>query len=330
MTTQNPPAENSRSSPPNEARSRLRSSIQTLFWFGGILTGVFSTAGFFASWWWPFELLCHFRMQYLCLLVLACLILFALRKPIQGLVLLVFVCPNIWVIAPFYQPRSTPGQSAFLARASTINLLTINRKSDLVIRFVEEAKPDVIFFSEYGTFWQSALTPLKRDYPFFAETVRDDNFGFAIFSRHKVDWGQEWHWGRACDVTIPQLGRSPIRIFGAHPVPPSRRRLIELRNSQIDELSEAIAKDMSHPVVVLGDLNSTSWSPAFSRLVERTGLVDTRRGLGVQPSWPSHQPLMYVPIDHILVSREIEVGNRWIGPNVGSDHLPVVLEFGIR
>ena len=39
------------------------------------------------------------------------------------------------------------------------------------------------------------------------------------------------------------------------------------------------------PVIVLGDLNATPWSYAFSRLIREGGLIDSSRGFGLQPTW---------------------------------------------
>jgi endonuclease/exonuclease/phosphatase (EEP) superfamily protein YafD len=82
--------------------------------------------------------------------------------------------------------------------------------------------------------------------------------------------------------------------------------------------------------MVLGDLNTTSWSPYFRDLVADSGLLDSRRGFGVEPSWPSFGlPLLRIPIDHGLVSPAVSVLDRRIGPAAGSDHLPLVIDFAL-
>jgi len=40
-------------------------------------------------------------------------------------------------------------------------------------------------------------------------------------------------------------------------------------------------------------------------------------------------PLLGIPIDHCLVSPEIIVTKRSVGPSVGSDHYPVIIDFSI-
>jgi endonuclease/exonuclease/phosphatase (EEP) superfamily protein YafD len=89
------------------------------------------------------------------------------------------------------------------------------------------------------------------------------------------------------------------------------------------------ANSLEGGVIFCGDLNMTSWSPAFKHYQAQGELDDTRGGYGVQPTWPTWMPLLLVPLDHIWVSKEIRVHNREIGPRVGSDHRPVMLDFSL-
>jgi endonuclease/exonuclease/phosphatase (EEP) superfamily protein YafD len=77
----------------------------------------------------------------------------------------------------------------------------------------------------------------------------------------------------------------------------------------------------------MGDLNATPWSRPFRRFVGRSGLCDSRAGFGVQASFPAASALLRIPIDHVLVSCVIGVRNRRIGRDVGSDHLPVIVDL---
>ena len=49
------------------------------------------------------------------------------------------------------------------------------------------------------------------------------------------------------------------------------------------------------------------------------------------PTWPAH-PVVFpqVAIDHILVSPHLVTTRSGVGAAVGSDHLPVVAEIGLR
>lgn len=79
--------------------------------------------------------------------------------------------------------------------------------------------------------------------------------------------------------------------------------------------------------MLLGDLNVTPWSKHFQQLLDRTGLLDSSSGYGVQPSWPNFSWLLRIPIDHCLHSSDIVIDQRKVGPDVGSDHYPIIVDF---
>lgn len=69
---------------------------------------------------------------------------------------------------------------------------------------------------------------------------------------------------------------------------------------------------------------------SFKRLLRQSGLKDSAQGRGVCPTWPTFNPLMLIPLDHCLYSSGIEIMARQTGPQVGSDHFPVIVDFVIR
>ncbi len=71
------------------------------------------------------------------------------------------------------------------------------------------------------------------------------------------------------------------------------------------------------------------WAHHYNELVESTGLANARDGFGVLPSWPTNIPIAMIPIDHCLVSDEFTVLDVRTGPDIGSDHLPLIVELGL-
>jgi endonuclease/exonuclease/phosphatase (EEP) superfamily protein YafD len=101
-----------------------------------------------------------------------------------------------------------------------------------------------------------------------------------------------------------------------------------LQERQLAAVAERV-RSVEEPLVVMGDFNTTPWSRLFAGLVGRTGLCDSRAGFGIQASFPSDMPVVRIPIDHLLASCSIGVRARRIGPQVGSDHLPVIVDLTI-
>jgi endonuclease/exonuclease/phosphatase (EEP) superfamily protein YafD len=138
------------------------------------------------------------------------------------------------------------------------------------------------------------------------------------FSRDQVPTIVSW-------LTVE--GREMV-LVGTHPLPPIGEARSALRNDQLRAIAEFLNQTDARRVLV-GDLNTTSWSPHFRELLAAADLVDSRRGFGVQPTWFALGGLLRLPIDHVLVSPEIEVMSRRIGPDIGSDHRPVIVDLSL-
>ncbi len=121
-------------------------------------------------------------------------------------------------------------------------------------------------------------------------------------------------------------------VYVVHPATPRSFGQWEFRNTYLDAVARSIASEApGTPIVVMGDFNTPTWSPFFRSFLKRTGLVDAA-GTG----WPATTRFSRrfaeffhfgSPIDHILVSPSIEVRSFSLGPDVGSDHFPVVADL---
>jgi len=88
------------------------------------------------------------------------------------------------------------------------------------------------------------------------------------------------------------------------------------RMRQLGFIAELVGQ---HPnVVLMGDLNTSPMSAELKMLYMRTALEPPHESPATFPSWRPTRA-----IDHILVSRSIEVERRWALPHLVSDHLPV-------
>ena len=56
-----------------------------------------------------------------------------------------------------------------------------------------------------------------------------------------------------------------LNFIGAHTLPPVRPGNAERRNGQLREIA-ALTATLTDPIVLMGDLNITSWSPHFGDL----------------------------------------------------------------
>lgn len=237
---------------------------------------------------------------------------------------------QIW---PLYVPAEATPPAAGRLRILSLNLNSQNHREAEVLEFVRHSAPDVAVFLEVNDRWGRALQSLASDWPYYLGRPQSGNFGIALYSKLPIGNPRSEFLAAhvpilLATVTAPDSsGERPVTIVGIHPIPPMLSLRSAPRERQFDVLAELVNKEHGARVVV-GDFNATSWSPIFADFVTATGLCDSRRGWGVQPSWPASLPLpLRIPIDHCLISPELQIAGRRIGPDVGSDHLPVLVEL---
>jgi len=313
----------------------------------GALAALGTVAGFFASHSWLLELACHFRLQYA--LALAAVAVLARVSPgpnrtdaaaaarparpprWPSLVCAALALSNLAVLLPSFVPPAPrpPAAASKQWRIATVNVHTANPRHDLVEAFLRREVPDVILLIEVDARWLTQLAALTNVWPHTIQAPRDDNFGIALFSRHPLSQARMIGLGEAGLPSIEaevQIDGQPVWILGTHPLPPSSARNARWRDVQLEHAA-AHAASRSGSKLLLGDLNTTPWSPVFRRLLARSGLIDTLRGRGYQPTWPGHFVPLWIPLDHCLVSPDLTVLDRRIGPHLGSDHRPVIVDL---
>lgn len=283
----------------------------------------------------PFELLSHFQSQYL-LASLACLaVLGGLRRYRLAAGALVCVVASGTAVLPFV---AGPGSRAHAAagggadlRLLLLNVLKPNRHDGPVLDLVAGTDADVLVFVEVDAWWKRALEALAPDYPHCVFRPLDNNFGLAVFSRIPFDdtdvcvLGDA---GRASACLRITVGGTPVSVMATHPCPPVTAQSFRLRNNQLEQVAAYL--DTRGPAILIGDINTTMWSPWYRRIERRTGMVNARLGHGVLPSWPTFLPAAArIPIDQCLVTPDITVTGCRLGPPVGSDHLPLIVDVSV-
>ena len=291
---------------------------------------------------WPqyLELLSHFKLQYFLISLVLLLLLFLNRRKATILIALFCVALLSAPILPWYNPLSRSGAAGEL-RVLTANINTKNRSYEKVLTMVREENPDIAVFLEVDDTWVAQLQRLKDILPHEFGQANPYNFGVSIYSRIPLEnpvidfFGTSRNPSVLANSTVE--GKS-ISLIAAHPFPPVRRSFFHSRNLQLDQIGQYI-QQLETPVVLLGDLNITMWSPYYRRFAQNTGLQNARQGFGILPTWPmpgtySALPdflhvLLQIPIDHCLVSPEIKVAAVHTGRDVDSDHLPLIADLVI-
>jgi endonuclease/exonuclease/phosphatase (EEP) superfamily protein YafD len=289
-----------------------------------------SAVGFFGSLSWRLDTFAYFRLQYTVVLGLGVAILLLVRKWRWALVAAVFLLPNLAVVAPYgiSWPRADASGSGPTLRLALVNVNTMNQNHESVKEFLFRIDADVIVLEEIDADWVEALTELDSRYPHSMKVPLRSNFGIGLWSRLPLESSEAVTFDLpgvpSLAATVDVKGK-PLRILATHPLPPRDARNTDSRNKQLEGIAALAGKGGSHSVV-LGDLNTTPWGSAFRKMVDGTGLRDSGLGMGLQWSWPVGLWPLALPIDHCLVSEKVDVVDRWMGPDVGSDHYPLVVD----
>ena len=230
------------------------------------------------------------------------------------------------------QREEGAGGDGAVFRLVHANVLGENDQYQHLIDLVRAENPDIITLAEPHGAWMGAILPaLSPAYPHHRYEAFEDNYGIAVFSRTPFTRA-ETHWfGPARLPTLVigvELAGQPLTLIATHPPPPKSLRETIKRDRQMAEIA-AFALAQPGPLLLAGDLNMSSWSYAFGDLLRGSRLHDSRQGIGIQPSWPAQRPWFLIPLDHILHTPDITIHRRRIGPNIGSDHLPVVVDFSM-
>ncbi len=296
------------------------------------LLGFVSLAGFFGHSHSFLDNFSHFRVQY-CALFLALAVCFIFHRSFRAAVFsLALALVNGAEIHPYWFKsidEATALSPAF--RAVTMNLYSYNRNSEKIREFIEHTRPDFIFIEEFNKRLRSELQHTLNSYSYTQLSERDDGSGMGFLSQIEYEKAEVLYFDHN-DIPFVSVkfngSPSNLTLIGVHLDPPRNQKFFRYRNAQLAQLARRVnALPDSERVMVMGDLNTTPWSVHFKKFIDSTRLIDARRGRGILPSWPAYAFPFQIPIDHCLISKGVTLLDIQTGPDIGSDHYPLIIDF---
>lgn len=291
-----------------------------------------TAAGFLGAWSWLLDLSSHFRPHYAVaagVLAAACLLR---RRPGRVVAALALLAANGAAMVPSLVATAAAGDDDGDGARMTLVALNLDRDSretGQVVPFLSDVDADIVVLLELTPQWERVVRTLPSDrFPHRLLAPRLDYSGIGLLSAlpwresHVVDEPGNRHLAVSAAYAT---AAGPVRILGVHlshhlALGGSADRLREIR-----WVAET-AHRSPQPMVLAGDLNTTPWSHVWRRLVELAGL---RSGGVLTPTWPTALHLAGIPIDHVLGTEGVRVVRTRLGPDVGSDHRPVIAEIVI-
>lgn len=296
-----------------------------------------------ATWHWAFELLTHFHVYFL--LAGAALAVVALTLRLwwpAGLSVLVaaasfaVVWPHMHLPPTDLQPQPGP-----VVRLLWANLHNSNTDLVALQRLIEAEKPDIAVFTELDPAHDKVLRDVRGLLPFQSPPPRRNVFGVMLLAKQPPESLRfDLTMGDSAPLMVARLCPAEsgcLTLLGLHAWPPLLSMAID-RDRQLAHAA-AVARqhvDKGGRVVLIGDLNVTPFSPIFDRLLAQSELWDTNILPAESPrtspsisTWRLANTGLGLPIDHALVSAGIGIVSRRIGPDIGSDHRPLILDLKI-
>lgn len=283
---------------------------------------------------WIVDILSQFPVQYAIASVFFLAIGLYKRKMLVALFAGILFIVNINVLIHTGASVQAAVMEHNLFTVYSANIHKSNKDFLKIIKGVAESNADILLLLEVTEENFKPVKTLINNYPYHIINlnITSSGTGTVLISRfpilaHEITKYSEV--GNMLVYAVLEINNRKVAFYGVHLPRPMFAAANKTRIEQFRSLAEHVAKQ-SIPVIVAGDFNATPYSPIFKEVLKISGLNDSRVGFGWQPSWPTTFPLLWIPIDHILTSPEVQVHNRITGSYTGSDHYPVVAELSIN
>lgn len=216
----------------------------------------------------------------------------------------------------------------------TANVLTPNRRANLLLDHIRRYSPDMVLTLESDLWWEEQLAPLEQNegYSYTVKVPLDNLYGMHLYSRLPLRDVEVRHW---VAEDIPSISAQVclesgewISIYCLHPMPPSPSEADTSTDRDAELLLVAKEIARSKPsVLVFGDLNDVAWSHTSRLFQQISGLLDPRKGRGLYSTFHAGWPLLRWPLDHIYHSSDFMMRHIRVLSTIGSDHFPVYGQF---
>lgn len=227
---------------------------------------------------------------------------------------------------------------------ATFNAQFGNPQFASIDAWLREAKPDIVALQEMSPGLDALARHVRDLYPHqhaieVSPRALNRTWGMGLWSKFPIvaqriiDFdderaGETIPW---LEVTLDVHGRS-ARVVVVHAMVPRNAALHALRDESIAAFAERVRADDA--TILAGDFNASARSIVVRDAVDATGLRHASRGFSSRWTWrPFDAKGLAWPaldLDHVLVGDAFRVVDWRVGPALGSDHRPAVVDLGWR
>ncbi|WP_420333508.1 endonuclease/exonuclease/phosphatase family protein [Roseibium sp.] len=248
-----------------------------------------------------------------------------------------------------------PGPDGHVVKIASINVERMFLGDKRLTSFLERESPDIIVFQEVMWWlqerrWERLELPVgsKGENGFPQYLAVGSSEGLVVYSRFPIletrskivpgDLHEDASVIHQADRELLEAtldtGARPLNLISVHPDSPrneirwqNKRRYFE----EADRTIRGLQDENNGPLLVIGDWNSAPWSARFQRTLSENELRTAYPG-----GWPRTTRFFFdyrlywilgSPVDQFAVSEDVKVLNVSTGPDIGSDHLPLIVEI---
>jgi len=227
------------------------------------------------------------------------------------------------------EARSGTRDSGDAVRVVFANILKSNDDVGRFAAWIRDSDADVVVATEVLPRHVEQMAGPMADYPFRKLEPRGHPFGMVVYSRHPIS---DESVTRLVDSAGPASApvmvtvdvdtpAGTLHIAGLHVFPPVTPHRFARRNEQFGVAADILA-EVETPRIVVGDFNATPWSAGLRAFLSETGL----HGFNTRATWPVWFGFAGIPIDHAFASVDLRILDIETGPDIGSDHRPVIVK----
>lgn len=287
---------------------------------------------------WLLSLLGHLRPHYFVVGMGMFVWFLAIKNRLMGAVAIAVILVNLVSILPFYINNRTID-----AAAPTFSLIHLNtNRGEADISSLVESASDILFLQEVTPAFEKILPTVLANHRLIHSHPSSDTHGSALWlhkdSTIKIISTEVIHLPQ--ESTRPLLTAKiefedrQIQILSLHVIRPKNAWTDAVQQEEFRAVaawSKQIQNEANREALVVGDFNTTPWSPRFRRLLNDGQLQDSLGGFGIQNTWPANLPLwLGLPIDHAAMSDGIVATFRNTQAVDGSDHAMIQVDMQFR
>jgi vancomycin resistance protein VanJ len=269
---------------------------------------------------------------------------------------LITTVAGVTLFTPYFIPKHSTPHAGPVLRVATFNVSCGNQQLTKVEEWLNEVRADVVFLQElpqdYGQGGIAAVADVYRYQ--LREPGELRTCGNMLLSRHpirsfeylRMDEAIAAYWLQHATAVINGY---ELSLYNVHLIKPLRNsaeatsssNLLSMltrydprtRDRQIERLMTVLQREPL-PFIAAGDFNMTDQSSIYRRVAGQIHDAFRAAGRGFGATWPAATgpawrawlpPLLR--IDYIWSSSEITPQAAAVGPELGSDHLPLEATF---